>query len=114
MKPNKDNSQNIKDTLTDIDLLFSSGYLAPRSEEDLQRFDRIYSGCTFETEKHRVDANAIFDKVMHNKRNNHVGTKVDKVFPSSYSYLVASSIEDDGKMLCAEDMMDFIKKEDND
>lgn len=114
MKPNKENSQIAKDTLSEMDILCSSGYLAPRSEEDIQRFDRIYADCEFETEKHYVDANAIFDKVMHGGNINHIGAKVANISHASYNYLVASSLEEDENMMCAEDIMDYLKKKKKD
>lgn len=50
--------------LSIVDLLCSAGYLPPRNEQDLVRFERIYSGRQFETESHIVNADAIFDKVL--------------------------------------------------
>jgi len=49
--------------LTIADLLCSTGYLPPRNEKDLDRFDRIYRGQTFEMESYCIDSDAIFDKV---------------------------------------------------
>ena len=49
--------------LTVADLLCSTGYLPPRNEKDLDRFDRIYKGQTFEIESYCIDSDAIFDKV---------------------------------------------------
>ena len=48
--------------LSIADLLCSAGYLPPRNEQDLERFDRIYRGRQVET-AHIVNADAIFDKV---------------------------------------------------
>lgn len=49
--------------LSIADLLCSVGYLPPRDEQDIERFERIHSGRKFETESYTVNANAIFDKV---------------------------------------------------
>lgn len=49
--------------LSIADLLCSVGYLPPRDEQDIERFERIYSSRKFETESYTVNANAIFDKV---------------------------------------------------
>ena len=49
--------------LTIADLLCSTGYLPPRNERDLDCFDRIYRGQTFEIESYCIDSDAIFDKV---------------------------------------------------
>lgn len=46
-----------------IDMLCSTGYISPRNEKDIDRFDRIYASCTFGTEGHTVNADAIFNKV---------------------------------------------------
>lgn len=60
------NNQNKKDNceLSIADLLCSAGYLPPRNEHDVERFERIYCGRKFETETYNVNANAIFDKVI--------------------------------------------------
>ena len=49
--------------LSITDLLCSAGYLPPRNEQDIERFERIYSSRRFETEAYLIKANAIFDKV---------------------------------------------------
>lgn len=54
---------NAENGLTVADLLCSTGYLPPRNENDLDRFDRIYKGQTFEIESYCIDSDAIFDKV---------------------------------------------------
>lgn len=64
MEPkNKKQLINAEDGLTVVDLLCSTGYLPPRNEKDLDRFDRIYKGQTFEIESYCIDSDAIFDKV---------------------------------------------------
>ena len=64
MEPkNKKQLINAEDGLTVADLLCSTGYLPPRNEKDLDRFDRIYKGQTFEIESYCIDSDAIFDKV---------------------------------------------------
>lgn len=54
---------NVENGLTIADLLCSTGYLPPRNENDLERFDRIYKGLLFETESYCIDSDAIFDYV---------------------------------------------------
>ena len=49
--------------LSIADLLCSSGYLPPRNEQDIERFERIYGGRKFETEIYTVNASSIFEKV---------------------------------------------------
>ena len=58
----KKNTKRIDDTGI-AEVLCSSGYLPPRGEQDLERFDRIYAGRTFETEGHQIDSDAMFDRV---------------------------------------------------
>ena len=53
------------DELTIADMLCSTGYLPPRNEQDLNRFDQIYKNEIFEIEAYSIDANAIFDSVIH-------------------------------------------------
>lgn len=48
--------------LSIADLLCSVGYLPPRNEQDLERFERIYRGRKVET-TYIVNADALFDKV---------------------------------------------------
>lgn len=55
---------NAENGLTVADLLCSTGYLPPRNEKDLERFDRIYKDQTFELESYRIDSDAIFDRVV--------------------------------------------------
>lgn len=57
-KKNKGNKE-----LSIVDLLCSAGYLPPRNERDLERFERIYSEKRFEIEAHFVNSDAIFEKV---------------------------------------------------
>lgn len=110
MKPNRKNGQPVSQALTDIDLLCSSGYLAPRNEEDLERFDAIYANRTFETERHQVDADAIFNKVFaaQSKRKT-IGTA--NVFTSPRSYLVASCFVSGAESFCAEELEHLSKKD---
>ena len=49
--------------LSIVDLLCSSGFLPPRDEQDVERFERIYRGRKFETESYTINTNAIFEKV---------------------------------------------------
>ena len=63
MEHNNNKRINAEDGLTIADLLCSTGYLPPRNEKDLERFDRIYKGQTFEIESYRIDSDAIFDRV---------------------------------------------------
>lgn len=57
--------------LTIADLLCSTGYLPPRNELDLDRFDRIYKAQTFEIESCCIDSDAIFDSVINSDSNRH-------------------------------------------
>ena len=61
--------------LTIADLLCSTGYLPPRNEQDLDRFDRIYRGQTFEIESYCIDSDAIFDSVVTSDINRHRSVK---------------------------------------
>lgn len=61
--------------LTIADLLCSTGYLPPRNEQDLDRFDRIYRGQTFEIESYCIDSDAIFDSVINSDTKRHCGIK---------------------------------------
>ena len=61
--------------LTIADLLCSTGYLPPRNEKDLERFDRIYKGQTFELELHCIDSDAIFDSVITSDTSRHCSIK---------------------------------------
>lgn len=63
MKPKNNKRINAENGLTIVDLLCSTGYLPPRNEKDLERFDRIYKGQTFEIESYCIDSDAIFDRV---------------------------------------------------
>ena len=62
MKPTKNNIKWIGD-MSVADVLCSAGYLAPRNEQDVERFERIYAKRSFETEDYHIDSDAIFDKV---------------------------------------------------
>lgn len=63
MEPKNKKRINAENGLTIADLLSSTGYLPPRNEKDLERFDRIYKGQTFELESYCIDSDAIFDRV---------------------------------------------------
>lgn len=63
MEPKNKKQINAENGLTIADLLCSTGYLPPRDEKDLDRFDRIYKGQTFEIESYCIDSDAIFDRV---------------------------------------------------
>lgn len=65
MEPTKKNSKGNRE-LSIADLLCSTGYLPPRNEHDVERFERIYSGRKFGCRAYAVNANAIFDKVIGN------------------------------------------------
>lgn len=63
MEPTKNNNSKWIDDKSIADVLCSAGYLPPRNIQDLERFERIYAGRTFETVEHHIDADAIFDRV---------------------------------------------------
>lgn len=63
MEPTNKKSSKKNNELGIADLLCSAGYLPPRNEQDVERFERIYRGRRLETEAYIVNANAIFDKV---------------------------------------------------
>lgn len=63
MEPTNNKSRKGNNELSVADLLCSAGFLPPRNERDVERFERIYKGRTFKTEAYIVNANAIFDKV---------------------------------------------------
>ena len=75
-RPTRDNALMIED------LLFSCGYLPPRKNEDLDRFDRLYKNKVFKIENYSIDADAIFNSVaskvaiIRNKKNS-MSPKVD-------------------------------------
>ena len=62
MEPTKKKCS-INKELSITDLLCSAGYLPPRNDQDIERFERIYSSRKFKTEAYIINANAIFDKV---------------------------------------------------
>lgn len=64
MEPTRKKNNKWIDDASIADVLCSTGYLPPRNVQDLVRFERIYNDRTFETEKHHIDADAIFDRVM--------------------------------------------------
>lgn len=65
----------VESGLTIADLLCSTGYLPPRNEKDLERFERIYKGQTFEIESYCIDSDAIFDSIITNDTNRHCRIK---------------------------------------
>lgn len=75
MEPKNKKRINAENGLTIADLLCSTGYLPPRNEKDLERFDRIYKGQTFEIESYCIDSDAIFDSVITNDINWHCRIK---------------------------------------
>lgn len=64
MEPIKNNESKKNNGMSIADVLCSAGYLPPHNAHDINRFDRIYNGQRFETEGHRIDADAIFDSVI--------------------------------------------------
>ena len=77
----KTNKNKGNEELSIVDLLCSAGYLPPRNERDLDRFEKIYAGRTFETEEYVVDADAIFNKMRGDKHE-----KVRKIRPVKTIY----------------------------
>lgn len=75
MKPKNNKRINAENGFTIVDLLCSTGYLPPRNEKDLERFDRIYKGQTFEIESYCIDSDAIFDSVITSDANRHCRIK---------------------------------------
>jgi hypothetical protein len=63
MEPTNKKCRKNHNELSIADLLCSVGYLPPRDEQDIERFERIHSGRKFETDSYIINANAIFDKV---------------------------------------------------
>ena len=63
MEPKNKKRINVENGETIADLLCSTGYLPPRNEKDLERFDSIYKGQTYDLESYRIDSDAIFDRV---------------------------------------------------
>lgn len=94
MEPINDKSRKANSELSVADLLCSAGFLPPRNERDVERFERIYKGRTFKTEAYIVNANAIFDKVMDESK-----VKTKKIRPkTNQSFLrAASSIKFDSE-----------------
>lgn len=52
------------DELNIADMLCSTGYLPPRNEKDIERFERIFRDRIFKTETHVIDADSIFNRVI--------------------------------------------------
>ena len=63
------------------DMLCFSGYLPPRNEKDIERFEMLYNGRKFETETYHIDADAIFDKVVGD-----VTSKIRRIKPTATIY----------------------------
>lgn len=76
---NKKNKGNKK--LSIVDLLCSAGYLPPRNEKDIERFEMLYSSRKFETEAYHIDADAIFDKVV-----GETTSKIKRIKPTATIY----------------------------
>ena len=72
MEPKNKKRINAENGLTIADLLCSTGYLPPRNERDLDCFDRIYRGQTFEIESYCIDSDAIFDKVAGEEKTRNI------------------------------------------
>lgn len=64
MEPTKNNESKKNNGMSIADVLCSAGYLPPRNDQDMYRFERIYNGQRFETEGYRIDSDAIFDSVI--------------------------------------------------
>ena len=75
MEPKNKKRINAENGLTITNLLCSTGYLPPRNEKDLERFDRLYKGQTFELESYCIDSDAIFDSVITSDTNKHCSIK---------------------------------------
>ena len=69
MEPRSKKRINAENGVVVEDLLCSTGYLPPRNEKDLERFDRIFKGQTFEIESYCIDSDAIFDSVITSDTN---------------------------------------------
>lgn len=76
MEPKNNNYKKGIGAFDPVDLLYSAGYLPPRNERDVERFERIYEGRTFEMETYTIDADAIFDRVRGVSANKNTGRKV--------------------------------------
>lgn len=63
MEPTNNNNIKWIGNMSVADVLCSTGYLPPRDEQDLERFERIYAGRSFETEEYHIDSDVIFDRV---------------------------------------------------
>lgn len=63
MEPTRNNNSKCLDDKSIADVLCSAGYLPPRNVQDIERFERIYAGRSFETEGYSIDTDAIFDRV---------------------------------------------------
>ena len=74
MEPNEKSNYGIKG-LDIADMLCSTGYLPPRHEQDIDRFESIYNGQTFKTESYTINSDAIFDSVITSRANLHYGNK---------------------------------------
>ena len=63
MDPTTNNNIKWIGDMSVADVLCSAGYLPPRNERDIERFERIYACRSFETENYHIDSDAIFDRV---------------------------------------------------
>lgn len=97
--------------LSIADLLCSAGYLPPRNEHDIERFERIYRGRKFETEAYTVNANAIFDKVTGKETNTtrRLGTKTT-IFDRPGALRVADSVSTDDNNIVAQTLGQLINE----
>ena len=109
MKPiNKKNKG--KKELSIADLLCTAGYLPPRNEQDLERFERIYRGRKFETESYIVNADAIFDKVSGEEKSGKRRIRPFTTIDDSLSALrVAESTSEEINYTVAEILSQLIK-----
>jgi hypothetical protein len=86
MEPTKNNNIKWIGDMSVADVLCSAGYLPPRNANDIERFERIYAGKTFETEEYHIDSDAIFDKVRGVSEN-----KVRKMRPMTNQSLLRAA-----------------------
>lgn len=111
MEPINNNFKQRIEELNVADVLYSAGYLAPRNEKDMERFEKIYAGRTFETEEYNVDVDAIFDKVRGEKHE-----MVRKIRPVKTIYdrpgmlLVAETISKEPDVTVAEALNNLLKE----
>lgn len=94
MEPTTNNNIKWIGDMSVADVLCSAGYLPPRNARDMERFERIYAGRSFETENYHIDSDAIFDRVRGASEK-----KVRKMRPMTNQNLLraASSIKSNGE-----------------